>query len=272
VVGVMSPGSAGADAGAAAAVRTVPAFRSVAAVFAAVLVLAAGAWAGTVALARPMAGMTGAMGLTLPGFVAVWTLMMAAMMLPSVTPLASLYARTMRTHRGPRLAALVAGYLAVWAAAGLPAYGLARLAGWLAGGHPAAAHVAAVLAFASCGVYQLTGLKNRCLAHCRSPLSLLLHYGSRRGRFRDLLVGVHHGGYCLGCCVGLMVILVAAGVMNISVMLALATLVLAEKVTPWGPLVARLAGVAALALALATIWLPWLAPGLHTQMPMPMMS
>ena len=227
------------------------------------LILAAGAWAATVALARGMAGMTGTMGLGLVAFVPVWTLMMAAMMLPSVSPTASLYARTIQGRRPARIAGLVAGYLAVWAAAGLPAYGLARLAGWLTGQHPAAAHVMTVAVFAVCGIYQLSPLKDRCLAHCRSPLGLLLHYGSYRGRSRDLRVGVHHGGYCLGCCWGLMVLLIAVGLMNVIAMVGLAALVLIEKLWRWGPAAGRLAGVAALALAAAAIWLPWLAPGLH---------
>jgi predicted metal-binding membrane protein len=227
------------------------------------LIVAAGAWAATVALARGMTGMTGTMGLGLAAFVPVWTLMMAAMMLPSVTPTASLYAKTVQSRRTARVAGLAAGYLAVWAAAGLPAYGLAWTAGWLTGQHPGAAHVLAVTVFAVCGLYQLSRLKDRCLAHCRSPLALLLHYGSYRGRFRDLRVGAHNGGYCLGCCWGLMVLLVAVGVMNVAAMVALAALVLTEKLWRWGPAAGRLAGAAALAFALAAIWFPWLAPGLH---------
>jgi predicted metal-binding membrane protein len=227
------------------------------------LIAAAGAWAGTVALARGMTGMTGTMGLDLAVFVLVWTLMMAAMMLPSVSPVASLYAKTVPANRTLRIAGLVAGYLAAWAAAGLPAFGLAWLAGWLTGRHPGAAHVLAVAVFAGCGVYQLSRLKDRCLAHCRSPLGLLLHYGSYRGRFRDLRAGAHHGAYCLGCCWALMVILIAVGVMNLAAMVGLAAVVLIEKTWRWGPAVGRLAGVAALALAVAMIWFPWLAPGLH---------
>ena len=232
------------------------------------LIVAAGAWAATVALARGMAGMTGTMGLGLAAFVPVWTLMMAAMMLPSVTPTATLYARTMRRNRAVRIAGLVAGYLAVWGAAGLPAYGLAWLTGWLAGKHPSAAHVVAVAVFAVCGIYQLSSPKGRCLAHCRSPLGLLLHYGSYRGRLRDLRVGAHHGGYCLGCCWALMVILVAVGAMNVAVMVGLAAVVLIEKVSPRGPAISRLVGATALALAVAAIWLPWLAPGLRAASPM----
>jgi hypothetical protein len=132
------------------------------------LILAAGAWAATVALARGMAGMAGTMGLGLAAFAPIWTLMMATM-LPSVSPVASLYARTIQGRRAIRIAGLVAGYLAVWAAAGVPAYGLAWLAGWLTGKHPSAAHVMAVAVFAGCGIYQLSPLKDRCLAHCRSP-------------------------------------------------------------------------------------------------------
>jgi len=234
------------------------------------LILAAGAWAATLALARGMAGMAGTMGLGLALFVSVWTLMMAAMMLPSVAPTASLYARTFRENRTVRTAGLVAGYLAVWAAAGIPAYGLAWLAGWLTGKHPSAAHIMAVAVFAVCGIYQLSSLKDRCLAHCRSPLGLLLHYGSYRGRSRDLRVGVHHGAFCLGCCWALMVILIAVGVMNVVAMIGLAALVLVEKTWRRGPAAGRLAGAAVLGLAVATIWLPWLAPGLHAAPPMMM--
>ena len=132
-----------------------------------------------------------------------------------------------------------------------------------------AAHATAVAVFANCGVYQLSRPKDRCRA-LGSPIALLMHYGSYRGRLRDLRVGAHHGGYCLGCCWGLMVILIAVGVMNVAAMVGLAALVLIEKVWTRGRVVGRLAGVAALGLAVATIWLPWLAPGLHPAAPMMM--
>jgi predicted metal-binding membrane protein len=229
------------------------------------LVLAAGAWVTTVAIARGMTGMTGTMGLGVASFVAVWTLMMAAMMLPSVTPVASLYAKTVRAgrSRAARIGGLVAGYLLIWAAAGLPGYGLAWAAGRLSDAAPVAAHTLAIVVFAACGAYQFSGLKERCAAHCRSPLALLLHYGSYRGRTRDLRAGAHHGAYCLGCCWALVVVLIAVGVMNLLAMAALAAFVLVEKTASWGPFAGRVAGVAALGLAVATVWAPWLAPGLH---------
>ncbi len=228
------------------------------------LLLAAAAWSATLIIARGMSGMTGTMGLDFLLFIPAWTLMMGAMMLPSVAPTASLYGRAMGSGRQARLAALVLGYLAVWAAAGVPAYGLASFAGWLTGHHPGGAHVLAIAVFAGCGVYQLSSLKDRCLTRCRSPLGLLMRYGSYRGRLRDVRVGAHHGAYCLACCWALMAILIAVGVMNVIAMVCLAVLVVVEKVWIRGPAAGRLAGAAALALAVATIWLPWLAPGLHT--------
>jgi predicted metal-binding membrane protein len=195
--------------------------------------------------------------------VAVWALMMAAMMLPSVTPFASLYSRTLRDRRGWRLAAFACGYLTVWTLAALPAYGLALLAGWLVDGHRAAATVLAVTIFAACGVYQLTPLKDRCLARCRSPLGFVLKLGGYRGRTRDLRAGLYHGAFCLACCWALMALLVAFGLMNVIAMVVLAGVVLAEKTWVWGPWLSRVLGVAALGLAVAVVLMPGLAPGLQ---------
>ena len=75
------------------------------------------------------------------------------------------------------------------------------------------------------GVWQLTGAKDACLRHCRSPLGLLLRYGAYHGRTRDLRVGIHHGGWCIGCCWALMLPLVAFGFMNLLAMVALAALI-----------------------------------------------
>jgi predicted metal-binding membrane protein len=230
---------------------------------AALLLLAAVAWLATVGRAATMQGMTGTMGLGLAAFVGMWALMMAAMMLPSVAPVASMYQRSVRSYRALRLAGFTTGYLVAWAGAGVPAFLLTVLAARLVEGHPATATTVAVTVFASCGVYQLTPLKSRCLRHCRSPLSLLLHYGAYRGRLRDVRAGAHHGAYCLGCCWSLMALFVVVGVMNLAAMVVLAVVVLVEKLWVHGEVLARAVGMAALALAVAAIWLPALAPGLH---------
>jgi predicted metal-binding membrane protein len=227
------------------------------------LVVAAGGWAGVVVVARHMGSMPGTMGLGLGSFAAVWALMMAAMMLPSAAPFASLYSRSFGNDRGSRLAAFASGYLIVWTMAALPAYGLAWLAGRLVGHHPAAATTLAAVIFAACGAYQLTPLKDRCLARCRSPLGFVLKLGAYRGRTRDLRAGLYHGAFCLACCWALMALLVAFGLMNVTVMVVLAGAVLTEKAWAWGPRFGRGLGVAALVLAIAVVFEPGLAPGLH---------
>jgi predicted metal-binding membrane protein len=231
---------------------------------AAILLLAAAvAWLVTVGRARSMVGMTGTMGLSLLAFVGMWALMMAAMMLPSVAPVASMYQRSVRSYRVLRLAGFTGGYLLAWAGAGIPAYFLTVLVARLVNDHPGWATTVAVVVFASCGVYQLTPLKARCLKHCRSPLSLLLHYGSYRGAGRDVRAGAHHGAYCLGCCWSLMALFIVLGVMNLAAMVVLAVVVLVEKLWINGEVLARAVGVAALALAITAIWVPALTPGLH---------
>jgi predicted metal-binding membrane protein len=242
---------------------TAPSLRRLTPQAAVLLLCAALAWLITVGRAGAMAGMTGSMGLGLPGFVGMWMLMMAAMMLPSVAPVASMYQRSVRSYRALRLGGFTGGYLLAWAGAGIPAFFLTVLVERLVGDHATWATAVAVVVFAGCGVYQLTPLKSRCLKHCRSPLSLLLHYGSYRGRLRDVRAGAHHGAYCLGCCWSLMALFVVLGVMNVAAMVVLAAVVLVEKLWVHGEIFARVAGVAALLLAVAVIWVPALAPGLH---------
>ena len=227
------------------------------------LVGAAIAWVGVVAVARHMGPMPGTMGLGIGTFVAVWALMMAAMMLPSVTPFASLYTRTFTDHRGRRVLALALGYLLVWSVAAIPAYGVAWLADRLVAVHPTGATALAAAIFAGCGIYQLTPLKDRCLARCRSPLGFVLKFGSYRGRSRDLRVGLYHGAFCLACCWGLMALLVAFGLMNLAAMIVLAAVVVIEKTGPWGRRFSRTLGIVALVLAVVVVFQPHLAPGLQ---------
>src|SRR6476659_2441201 len=90
---------------------------------------AAVGWVGVVQVVPDMRGMPGTMGLSFGGFVLVWGLMMAAMMLPTVAPFAALYTRTLTGNRGARVLELATGYLLVWTLAGAPAYVLVRVGG-----------------------------------------------------------------------------------------------------------------------------------------------
>ena len=229
----------------------------------ALLIVAALAWVVTIVVARDMGVMPGTMGLTLVAFFGVWTLMMAAMMLPSISPLASLYARTMHDHRVRRGMLLGLGYLAVWAAVGVGVFVLAGGAERLAEAAPGWAQTVAVASCLLCGIYQMTPLKDRCLQKCRSPLGHLLRYASFRGPLADTFVGVHHGAWCLACCWSLMLLLVTFGVMSVVAMVVLAAVIVAEKLWSPGRWFSILVGGGAVALGVA-IWIdPSLASGLH---------
>jgi predicted metal-binding membrane protein len=227
------------------------------------LIVAASAWVLTVDLATGMEVMPGTMGLAFGAFLGVWTLMMAAMMLPSIAPLASLYARTMRDHRGRRLMVLAGGYLVVWGAAGVLVFVVAHGAERVADDAPGWAQLAAVGSCLACGLYQMTAWKDRCLQNCRSPLGHLLRFTALRGPFVDARVGLHHGAWCLACCWSLMLLLVTFGVMNVVAMVVLAVVILVEKLLTPGRWFSIAVGVGAIGLAVA-IWIdPSLAPGLH---------
>lgn len=240
-----------------------PTFRQLTLPASLLLVVAAGAWVAVLTMAEGMQGMTGTMGLPFGAFVAVWALMMAAMMLPTVAPFAGLFTRTFGAHRTRRTVQLAVGYLLVWTLAGVPAYGLVWLAGSLVEGRPAAARMTAAAIFAGCGIYQLTPAKERCLVQCRSPLGSVLKYANFRGRLRDVRVGMHHGLFCLGCCWAFMAALMAVGLMNVVAMVVLTAVVLLEKIWERGRAVRVGLGVMALVLAVAVAFQPSLAAGLY---------
>jgi predicted metal-binding membrane protein len=238
------------------------------AVWAALLAAAALAWTVTVRDALAMGNGPGTMGRDAVGFVVLWTVMMAAMMLPAVAPVSSIYLSTLRRSstgalRALRVAALVVGYLAAWAAFGIVGYAAAWGGGRVATDVPGAAPWIGAGILAIAGLYQLTPLKDRCLSHCRSPLGFLLHFGGYTGRLRDLRVGVYHGGYCGGCCWGLMAVLVAVGVMNLGWMAGLSAVVFLEKTWRHGKTLGIAFGLALVVLACFVPAHPGLAPGLH---------
>jgi len=150
-------------------------------------------------------------------YLAVWTLMMTAMMLPSVGPLVTLYARTARTQDQ---ALLVLGYLGVWSATGLVAYAAdMRL------------EVNAAIVLFAAAAYELTPLKAACLRGCRAPVDFLV-VRWRGGRLGALRLGIEHAVYCVGCCWALMAVLVLAAAMSLVWAAVLAVMLFAQKVLP----------------------------------------
>lgn len=216
--------------------------------------LAVWAWSGTLADARMMGSAPGTMGMPLVSFLAMWALMMTAMMTPAVAPVAVLWAINVSRGATPaartlRLSAFVAGYLLAWAASGALAWLVMwAVESWLET-RPQFLRPVAVGIFAAAGLYQLSPWKQACLSHCRSPFSLVMQYASLRHRFRDLHVGLHHGFYCLGCCWALMAVLATVGLMNVAAMVALTVLIFMEKLLPVSWRLPQLTGIGLLALA-----------------------
>ena len=206
--------------------------------------------------------MTGEMDAGWPVVAAMWWVMMVAMMTPSAAPLVLLYGRVLRHHAAADRKAYVpsvfvaAGYLAVWLAFSLGAASLQEAlqnAGHLSGmmlWSKSAALSATVLAAA--GAYQLSPLKQACLAHCRSPVQFLTRYW-RPGRRGAFLIGVRHGAYCVGCCWLLMALLFVGGVMNLLWIAALTAVVLVEKLSTQGDRIGKFLGVVLIAWAAATL-------------------
>lgn len=188
------------------------------------------------------------MATTGPAFVASWALAMGAMMLPSELPLLRLDYATARSRT--RTAALLLGYLAVWIVLAAPVWLGDRLIGGRLLNEHGDALTAGVLGAAA--LYQLTPLKRRCLAICRAPLARILH-GWRDGHRGAFRMGVVNGLWCVGCCAGLTLSLLALGMMSIGWMVAVGAAILIEKTTRVG-LVASRATAVVLALGAVT-WL-----------------
>lgn len=179
-------------------------------------------------------------------YMAMWTVMMVAMMFPAAAPLVGLYARTQSAvsplRRYARTTVFLSTYLAIWAALGMAPLAVNLGVPWDDAGGALPYVIAGALILLS--VYQLSPYKNRCLRNCRSPFGFLLH-NYRPGLRGALRMGMRHGGYCVGCCWALFAVMVVVGSMNIVWMAVIAMVLFLEKVAPRGEAVARATGVAA---------------------------
>ena len=215
--------------------------RAVTIVALAVLSLAAWLYLLSGAGMRPMASM--AVVPSFPLAVIMWWAMMVAMMVPSAAPAILLYARVHRHSNDapPPTAAFLGGYLACWLGFSLLA---ARLQ--IAATAPMSlafdSRTAKSMLLLAAGLYQLSPLKDACLANCRSPTDFLTrHY--RPGATGAWRLGLIHGVYCVGCCWLLMALLFVVGVMNLAWVAALTLLVAAEKLLPGGAWISSIAGL-----------------------------
>lgn len=168
----------------------------------------------------------------------MWAIMMAAMMLPSATPMVRMFARSAAGQSGHSVASLtgafVGGYLAVWtlfsAVITLAQWGLLELRLVTPMMESASSRLSGGLLLAA-GVFQFTELRNACLNKCRTPMGFLMTEW-RPGARGAFVMGLRHGAYCTGCCALLMLLLFVLGVMNLAWIIMLTLIVLAEKLLP----------------------------------------
>ena len=192
------------------------------------LVVAAVAWAVMLEQVRAAGAMT--MGLSsLASFSAGWSVMMAAMMLPSALPLVFGFARIAEGRRRWQAATAVLGvtYLSMWLTFGLMCYLVAsalpmswRDQGLLGG-----------LALVLAGVYGLTPIKRANEARCRELCALHgpLPFDLMRSA---VAVGARYGLSCIGCSAALMIALVVIGMSNLTWIVIVSGLVLVSKLAP----------------------------------------
>jgi predicted metal-binding membrane protein len=200
-------------------------------------------------------------------FVAGWTLMTVAMMLPTSLPLVALFQSVVRKRPDQLqlVALLVVGYLCVWTlfalvvhAADLALHQTVERVAWLET-HEWTISAATLLV---AGTYQFTPLKYRCLDKCRSPLSFVMeHWRGGSERAEALRLGIHHGLFCLGCCWALMLLMFAVGVGNIGWMLVLGAVMAIEKNVAWGRRLAPPLGAALVAWGVTLVVLGAPGPG-----------
>jgi predicted metal-binding membrane protein len=193
----------------------------------------------------------GMASMPLPLFLGMWVTMMVAMMFPSVAPMVVIYSRfsLLRNQTNRATPVFVSGYLLAWALVGFLAYGIyVGSTSLMASLSPRSAAVVGGSALVLAGGYQLTRYKSVCLRHCRTPMDFMVHWrsGSRGG----LYMGVHHGLYCLGCCWGLMLVLLTVGVTSLVWMGLVAAVIFIEKVLPFGWATAKVVGVVLIALGI----------------------
>lgn len=216
--------------------------------------------------------MYGTMGMLLGPFLLFWTIMMAAMMLPALSPQVSIRYEHLRRQslslvfQSIRLLMFLLGYLFVWCCFGCPVFFLALLSNQLVLHAPLLGVGLGIMLFVFAGIYQMTPLQRHCLAHCNPSLgygTCVAQGESARSLFSNLKLGILHSIPCLGSCGNLMIVLVAVGLMNLPWMILITLVIFIEKVWYDGHRLHSLIGMALLVYGLLSFVDPTLLSGLY---------
>lgn len=233
------------------------------------LVLAAVSWAILIWQAaisdKQAMGIMG--GMDAPLFIAIWIVMMVAVMFPTAAPMILIFAQVYagKREKGQPFVptwVFVSSYLFVWTLFGVLAYAaalgaeeLGKQSMWLMDN--AARFGGGVLILA--GLYQLSPLKHSCLSKCRTPMNFILS-SWREGYWGSFRMGLEHGLYCLGCCWLLFIILFPLGVMNVAAMAVITFLIFAEKSLAFGQQIAKIAAIVLIVYGALVIFVPSMLP------------
>ncbi|WP_439649769.1 DUF2182 domain-containing protein [Gymnodinialimonas ulvae] len=194
----------------------------------------------------------------------MWSIMMAAMMLPTLVPTLVNYERLMASADGTRAGWLgvLGGYSVVWVgvaaifamvqigllrAGVIDAMGIAQST-WIAGG-----------LLIAVGGFQFTRAKEVCHGVCHAPMNYFLGHW-RTGFAGGMRMGAGLGAFCAGCCWGFMALGFVGGMMSL-LWMGLATLFMViEKLPQIGHYVTKPMGVVLILGGLGVLAYPYLAP------------
>ena len=238
--------------------------------------------------------------ITISLFTASWTVGMAAMMFPAISPMVLLYNRLIKSNNDTgsgssigkdevssslvveeknnndhnkhhsstfsyflKMMLFVGCYLAVWALTGivlLLAWSVPMNTFVVMGIERKQLDVIYGVLLIIAGAYQFSPLKTTCIGYCESPLSFFMRRW-RSGTIGAVKMGIYHGLYCLGCCWPYFLLMVSLGWMNLLWMGLFACVIFGEKIWSRGVWVARIAGIGLMTLGLIAIIL---APNAHS--------
>ena len=248
------------------------------AIIASLIITSSIAWIASIQQPDMMMAMTTYDPLAISLFTASWTVGMAAMMFPAITPMVMLYGAfvtnkegmgtqgsvTIQEGKSPpkifsirsfRVFLFIASYLMIWALTGI---GL--LLGWslfmngtlMTTSNSILLPIVYGALLIVAGVYQFTPLKTTCIGYCESPMSFFMRRW-KDGTFGAIRMGFWHGIYCLGCCWAYFLLMVALGWMNLLWMGLFAGIIFGEKMWKKGIWVARAVGAALVIVGLLVI-------------------
>lgn len=177
----------------------------------------------------------------------MWSIMMLAMMLPTLVPTLQSYEDLMRSADGTRIGwiGVIIGFVFTWFVVAAILATLQLLLLWLGFinllGVSTSIWITVLFLFLV-GGFQFTSIKNTCHAICYSPFTYFLK-NWRLGFKGGFRMGSGLGLYCVGCCWGFMALGFVGGTMNLLWMGLATFLMVLEKLPQVGSYFAKPIGI-----------------------------